>query len=137
MPAGATFFAPDTRRPVHTLLGRKCSAGLSREVADFEEISHQLPGGTTELIFWPRAMRPAADKSETDAQAHVKRAQRTARSAGAFVVQANWPNSVKDREASVCSGQSVVIDPAGEVVTRLSVAEAGVAGFRLGESNHV
>ena len=42
-----------------------------------------------------------------------------------------WP------AVQLADGQSVVIDPAGEVVTRLSVAEAGVAGFRLGESNHV
>ena len=133
-PAEEAFFSRGTERPVLPLLGRMCSAILCREVEDLDHVSTQLPRGATELIFWPGAMRPAVDGSETDPDAHVKKGQALARSAGAWLVQANWPNSLNYPEESNFAGQSVVINAMGEVVTRLPVARAGLAIFALGES---
>jgi predicted amidohydrolase len=133
-PAEATFFAPGTSRTVHRLLGRRCSALLCREIEDLDLVASHLPHGSTDLIFWPGAMRPAVDGSETDPDAHVKKAQTMARRTGAFLVQANWPNSLNYPEESEFAGQSVVISPVGVVLMRLPVAEAGLAVFTLGAS---
>jgi len=63
--------------------------------------------------------------------------QAIARLTGAFTIQANWPNSLHEPEESTFAGLSVVISPAGEVLTRLPVAEADMAVFSLGESGHL
>ena len=73
-PPEETFFARATQRRVHQLLGRPCSAILCREVDDFDEVKARLPRGSTDLIFWPGAMRPAVDGCESDPDAQVKRA---------------------------------------------------------------
>ena len=135
-PAEATFFARGSERPVHALLGRRCSAILCREVEDLAEVGAQLPHGSADLVFWPGAMRPAIDGSSTDPDAHIKQGQALARGIGAFLVQANWPNSLNYPEESTFAGQSVVIGPGGELVMRLPVARAGVAVFELGASTH-
>lgn len=135
-PAEETFFMRGTERRVHPLLGRKCSVILCREVDDLAQVADQLPLGSAELIFWPGAMRPAVDGSETDPDAHVKRGQAMARGTGAFLIQANWPNSLNHPEESTFAGQSVVIDPAGGIVLRLPAARAGVAVFELGEPDY-
>jgi len=133
-PAEETFLTRGTARPAHDLLARPCTAVLCREIEDLLEVRAQLSGVTPELIFWPGAMRPAVDGSEPDPEAHVKKAQQLALGTKAFIVQANWPNSLNYPEESTYAGQSVVISPAGEVLMRLPVAEAGVAVFLLGES---
>jgi omega-amidase len=135
-PAEETFFLRGTERAIHSLLGRRCSAILCREVDDLDQVLEQLPYEASELIFWPGAMRPAVDGTETDPDIHVKRGQLLAQRTGAFLIQANWPNSLNYPEESTFAGQSVVIGKNGELVMRLPVSEAGVAVFDLGASNY-
>jgi omega-amidase len=132
----ATFFARGAARPVSLLQARRCSAVLCREVEDFEAVCAQLPRGAAELVFWPGLMRPATDTPDADPQRHVKQAQRLAAQLDAFVIQANWPNSLNYPEESEHAGQSVVISPAGRVMLRLPRAQAGWAWFSLGESSY-
>lgn len=132
--AEATFFAPGRIRPVFVLAQRRCSAVICREIDDFEEVGRQLPPGTCDLLLWPGAMRPAVDGSETDPDAHIKRAQTLARISRAFIVQANWPNSLNYPGESAEAGQSAVIDPTGALLLRLPIAQPGVGVFDLGQA---
>ena len=133
-PAEETFFTRGALRPTMRLASHTCSAVLCREIDDLEDVHAQLADTQVELLFWPGAMRPAVDGSQPDPQAHVKKAQQLARRTHAFIVQANWPNSLNYPDESVEAGRSVVVDPAGEVLLTLPTAEAGVAVFALGES---
>jgi hypothetical protein len=76
-------------------------------------------------------MRPAVDGSEST---HVQNAQQLARRAGAFIIQANWPNSLNYPEESAQARHSLVIGSDGEPLLRLPMAEAGVGIFDLGGS---
>lgn len=129
----AMFFAPGTGRAVGQLQGLRCTSVICREVEDLEQICEQLSLGAAELIFWPGLMRPDPDKPITDPPAHIAHGQRLAEQLGAFIVQANWPNSLNYPAESEQSGQSVVIDPLGRIVLKLPRAESGVAVFALGE----
>lgn len=133
-PAEATFFAAGRTRPVYSLAQRRCSAVLCREIDDLDAVGRQLPAGACDLLLWPGAMRPAVDGSETDPDAHVKRAQLLARGSQAFIVQANWPNSLNYPDESVAAGQSAVIGPTGALLLRLPTAQAGIGIFDLGQT---
>jgi len=132
-PAEATFFAAGHDRPVFTLLGRRCSALLCREIDDLDAVAAQLPPGHVDLLLWPGAMRPAVDGSETDPDAHVKRAQGLAQRCGTYIVQANWPNSLNYPDESREAGHSVVVAPDGALHLRLPMAHPGIGVFTLGE----
>lgn len=136
-PAEATFFAPGKARPVFSLAQRRCSAVICREIDDFEAVGRQLPPDACDLLLWPGAMRPAVDGSETDPDAHIKRAQRLAQVSRAFIVQANWPNSLNYPDESAEAGQSAVISPTGALLLRLPTAQPGVGIFDLGEAAFV
>jgi predicted amidohydrolase len=79
--------------------------------------------------------RPAVDGSESDPNAHIKRAQMLARASRAFIVQANWPNSLNDPEESAEAGQRAVISPAGELLLRLPMAQPDIGIFDLGATH--
>jgi omega-amidase len=130
--AEATFFAPGVARPIVNVQGLRCTAVICREVEDVEDVCAQLPAGGIDLIFWPGAIRPAPDSNETRATIAEAGAQEIARRCGAYLVQANWPNSLNYPAESEFAGQSIVIDPRGEVLLRLPIAQAGVATFELG-----
>ena len=76
-------------------------------------------------------MRPAADGTEST---HVEHAQQLARCTGAFIVQANWPNSLTYPEEIAEAGHSVVLNPSGDELIRLPMAAAGVGVFDLGQT---
>jgi predicted amidohydrolase len=135
-PAEETFFTRGTARPVHAFMGHACSVVLCREIEDLAQVSAQLPHGAAQLLFWPGAMRPAVDGSETDPEAIVKRGQAMARATGAYLIQANWPNSLNYPQESTFAGQSVVIDSSGTILLRLPVAQPGVAVFTLGSADY-
>ena len=77
-------------------------------------------------------MRPAVDGSEST---HVRHAQQLARCTGAFIIQANWPNSLNYPEESAEAGHSVVLNPRGDELIRLPMAAAGVSVFDLGQTS--
>jgi hypothetical protein len=64
----------------------------------------------------------------------VQHAQQLARCTGAFIIQANWPNSLNYPEESAEAGHSVVLDPRGDELIRLPMATAGVGVFDLGQT---
>jgi omega-amidase len=130
--AEATFFAPGVARPIVNVQGLRCTSVICREVEDIEDVCAQLPAGSVDLIFWPGAIRPSPDSKQTRATTAEAGAQEIARRCGAYVVQANWPNSLNYPAESEFAGQSIVIDPRGEVLLRLPIAQAGVATFELG-----
>ncbi len=130
-PAEQTFFARGARRDVHPLVGRRCSAVLCREIEDLAEVSTQLPPHSTDLIFWPGIMRPAVDGNSAP-DALIEHAQALARATGAWLVQANWPNSLNYPEECAEAGHSLVIDAEGRIRLRLPMAEAGLGVFDLG-----
>jgi omega-amidase len=131
-PAEATFFAPGVARPIVNVQGLRCTSVICREVEDVEDVCAQLPAGSVDLIFWPGAIRPSPDSKETRATTAEAGAQEIARRCSAYVVQANWPNSLNYPAETEFSGQSIVIDPQGEVLLRLPIAQVGVATFDLG-----
>jgi omega-amidase len=132
----ATFFAPGKARPTVALSGMRCSAVLCREVEDLDDVCSDLAAAAPELIFWPGLMGPEAGTEHIDPPTHVQDAQRLARRLGAFVLQANWPESLNYPESSACTGRSVVIRPDGEIAFALPQAQAGLAVFNLGESSY-
>ena len=131
-PAEETFFARGSARSCVELLGYRTTAVLCREIDDLEHLEAELPAISPQIIFWPGMMRPAVDGSEST---HVQHAQQLARCTGAFIIQANWPNSLNYPEESAEAGHSVVLDPSGEELIRLPMAAAGVGVFDLGQSN--
>ena len=64
---------------------------------------------------------------------HVRQAMSLARRLSAWIVQANWPNSLNYPELSPRTGRSAVIAPDGEIAFRLPQATPGVATFALGD----
>ncbi len=130
-PAEETFFARGATRSCVDLLGYRTTAVLCREIDDLEHLEADLPTLSPQIIFWPGMVRPAVDGSEST---HVQHAQQLARRAGAFIIQANWPNSLNYPEESAQAGHSLVISPDGEPLLRLPMAEAGVGIFDLGGS---
>jgi len=130
-PAEETFFARGSTRSSVDLLGYRTTAVLCREIDDLAHLEAELPTLSPQIIFWPGMMRPAVDGSES---MHVQHAQQLARCARAFIIQANWPNSLNYPEESAQAGHSLVIDPDGETLLRLPMAEAGVGIFDLGGS---
>jgi omega-amidase len=131
-PAEATFFRAGRHRPVATLFDLRCSAVVCREIEDHHLICAQLPQGSADLLFWPGLMRPDPDKPPIDPPEHVTQAQRLAKSIGAYIVQANWPNALNRPEESEHTGRSAVIAPDGELLFRLPEQAPGVAVFELG-----
>lgn len=132
-PAEATFFAPGAARSVLSLLGRRCTSVICREVEDLPQLAAQLVDRPVQLVLWPGAMRPAVDGSQADPERHFKHAAALARHFATHVVQANWPNALNYPEESAQMGNSVVIDPHGRELIRLPQAQAGMAVFALGE----
>jgi omega-amidase len=130
-PAEETFFARGSTRSCVDLLGYRTTAVLCREIDDLAHLEAELPTLSPQIIFWPGMMRPAVDGSEST---HVQHAQQLARRAGAFIIQANWPNSLNYPEESAQAGHSLAISPDGELLLRLQMAEAGVGIFDLGGS---
>jgi omega-amidase len=114
-PAEATFFQAGRHRPVATLFDRRCSAVVCPEIEDHDAICTQLPSGSADLLFWPGLMRPDPDKPPIDPPEHVTQAQRLAKSIGAYIVQANWPNALNRPEESEHTGRSapLVVPAAG------------------------
>lgn len=133
-PAEETFFARGSTRSAIRLRHCRSTAILCREIDDLQAIQREVRELKPEIIFWPGAMRPAVDGTEPDPQAHVKKAQQLAQGSGAFIVQANWPNSLNYPDESEFAGQSVVISPDGEILVRLPTAAAGVGVFELGQT---
>lgn len=129
----ATFFARGSARPVVMLQGRRCTAVICREVEDFDEVCAQLASGAPDIIFWPGLMGPQAGECGLEPPRHVRQAQRLAKHLEAWVVQANWPNSLNYPEQSAGAGRSAVIRPDGEIAFMLPRAEPGVATFALGD----
>lgn len=132
----ATFFARGASRPVLRLRERSCTAILCREVEDLDQVCDDLAGAAVELVFWPGLMSPEKGFEHLDPPRHVQQAQRLARRLGAFVLQANWPNSLNYPDESAKTGASAVISPSGELLFRLPRATAGVGLFTLGESSY-
>lgn len=130
-PAEETFFARGSTRSCVELLGYRTTAVLCREIDDLEHLEAELPSLAPQIIFWPGMMRPAVDGSEST---HVQHAQQLARCTGAFIIQANWPNSLNYPEESAEAGHSVVLNPSGDELIRLPMAAAGVGVFDLGET---
>lgn len=130
-PAEETFFARGSTRSCVNLLGYRTTAVLCREIEDLQDLEAELPSLAPQIIFWPGMMRPAVDGSEST---HVQHAQQLARCAGAFIIQANWPNSLNYPEESAEAGQSIVLSPTGDELIRLPMAAAGVGVFDLGDT---
>ncbi len=138
----ATFFTHGTKRPTFSMLNTSISAVLCREIHDREAVVAQLVNHSTEqaaenafnktdLIVWPGIMRPDPNAAETGVEKHIEDARQLARYTGAWIVQANWPNSLNYPAESEFAGQSAVINPRGEIVFRLPIAQAGVGVFSL------
>lgn len=129
-PAEETFFSRGSARSSVQLLGYRTTAILCREVEDLDLLQVDLQALSPQIIFWPGAMRPAVDGSEST---HVQHAQRLARYTAAFIIQSNWPNSLNYPEESAQAGHSLVIGPDGTILFRLPMATAGVGVFELGQ----
>jgi len=134
-PAEATVFAHGATRPVIAVDSLACSAVICREVEDREEILRQLGPARLDLILWPGQMRPDPTKPVEDPPAHCRNAQSLARATGAFVVQANWPNTLNRPEESEHAGRSACIAGTGELLFRLPVRAFGLGVFDLGDRN--
>lgn len=128
----ATFFHPGAHRPIGELVGLRCTAVICREVEDHDHVCAQLPHGAVDLILWPGHMRPDPAKPVYDPPEHVVEAQQLARTIGAYVVQANWPNALNRPEESEHAGRSAVIAADGELLFRLPEQAPGVGVFALG-----
>ena len=134
-PAEATLFAPGCQRPVMSLLLSRVSAVLCREIEDTELIATQLADQSVDLIFWPGIMRPDP-QGATHQEPYIDNAHRLAARLNAYVVQANWPNSLNYPAESAEQGQSIVTAPTGQTLLRLPKAESGVGIFPLGSSQY-
>jgi len=130
----ATFFSHGMDRPVSVLQGVRCTAVICREIEDQAQVCAQVPADGIDLIFWPGQMRPDPDKPFTDPPAHVVQAQQLAKTLGAYVIQANWPNALNRPEESEHTGHSAVISPTGGLLFRLPKQSPGIAVFTIGES---
>ena len=133
----ATFFVAGTQRPVVELFGHRCSAVLCREVEDLEPVCTQFAGVPPTLLFWPGLMGPEEEAEQLEPPRHVRQAQEMARRLQAYVVQANWPNSLNYPEKSSTAGRSVVVSPSGNIELALPMAESGLGIFNLGENSFV
>jgi len=91
--------------------------------------------GTTDLIFWP-GLIGRAPEADDGTEVHIGQARTLASHARSFVIQANWPNSLNYPDEGAHAGQSVVIDPSGNILLRLPRAEAGIAVFDVGSSTY-
>ena len=67
---------------------------------------------------------------------YIDNAHRLAARLNAYVVQANWPNSLNYPAESAEQGQSIVTAPTGQTLLRLPKAESGVGIFPLGSSQY-
>jgi omega-amidase len=138
----ATFFTHGTERRVVPLLGLSVSAVICIEIHDRESIVKQLASHKEktdrkiDLLAWPGIMRPDPNAAISNEEKHIEDARHLARETGAWVVQANWPNSLNYPAESEFAGQSVVIDPRGDIAVRLPVAQAGIGVFTLGGAAH-
>ncbi|MFY7855242.1 MAG: carbon-nitrogen hydrolase family protein [Rubrivivax sp.] len=134
----ATFFAPGTERPMVSLLGRRCTAVICREIEDLDTVVPDLVPSRPEWIFWPGLMSPDRTRpmigSEQPVPEFIAQAQALARGVGAFVIQTNWPNALNRPEESVNLGLSACIDPEGRLLFRLPQDQSGVGVFDLGAS---
>jgi predicted amidohydrolase len=133
-PSEATFFAPGVDRPVSNLAGFTCASVLCREVEDTISLTQQLPRGRADIIFWPSLVgRPPANPPDPEVIHYLPLAQTIALQTNAYLVQSNWPNSLNYPEEGTHAGESVVVDPSGELMFTLPRAQAGVAVFTLGD----
>jgi omega-amidase len=133
----ATFFTRGTKRSQISMLGLSISAVLCIEIHDRDAIIDQLAQTTNskiDLLVWPGIMRPDPNAADSRVEKHVEDARELALRCGTCIVQANWPNSLNYPAESEFAGQSVVIDPNGEVSLRLPVAKAGVGIFAFGDA---
>jgi omega-amidase len=130
--AEETFFTRGTERAVFQINDLQISAVLCIEIHDIEDIVSELAKQSVDLIVWPGIMRPDPSATQASAERHVHDAKKLARACGAWIVQANWPNSLNYPVESEFAGQSIVIDPDGETLLRLPVAAYGVGVFDLG-----
>jgi omega-amidase len=134
----ATFFTRGTGRRIVSMQGLSMSAVLCIEIHERESIMKQLAANEEkanhkiDLLAWPGIMRPDPNAANSNEEKHIQDARRLARETVAWIVQANWPNSLNYPAESEFSGQSVVINPSGEVAIRLPVAQSGVGVFELG-----
>jgi len=131
--AEATLFAAGSSRPAYSLCGHRCSAVLCREVEDIHLVTNQLANSGVGLIFWPGIMRPDP-QSATCQEPYIDCARRLAVHLNAYVVQANWPNSLNYPAEGAEQGRSIVIAPTGQTLLRLPKAESGIGIFSLGSS---
>ena len=130
----ATFFTRGSARPVVALQGLRSSAVICREIEDHDAVCAQLSAHAPQVIYWPGLMGPEQGAAQVDPPHHVQDAQRLAQRLGAYVVQANWPNSLNYPELTPTTGRSAVIAPDGRLLFRLPAAEPGIAVFELGAS---
>lgn len=86
------------------------------------------------LLFWPGLMGPEEGLEHLEPPRHVQQAQAMARRLQAYIVQANWPNSLNYPEKSSTTGGSVVVSPGGSIELVLPAAASGIGIFNLGES---
>jgi omega-amidase len=134
----ATFFTHGSERRIVSMLGLSMSAALCIEIHDRESIVKQLAASEEktnweiDLLAWPGIMRPDPNAVNSNEEKHIQDARQLARETGAWIVQANWPNSLNYPAESEFAGQSAVIDPSGEVALRLPIAQAGIGVFTLG-----
>lgn len=132
--AEATFFAPGAGpRPTAMLAGLRCSAVICREIEDRATLPASLGDGRPQLLFWPGLMRPDPAKPPVDPPAHVADAMAMARATGAWIVQANWPDSLNRPEESAGCGGSACVDPEGRLRWRLPMEGLGLGLFALGD----
>ena len=120
-------------RPVGVIHGLRCTAVICRDVADFDQITQDIPKGIADLIFVPGALRQDPDKPLFDPPAYVNDMRALALATGCWMVQTNWPNALNRPEESVDAGNSGVVSPAGQLLFRLPNEAAGVGVFNMGE----
>jgi omega-amidase len=128
------FFTAGADRPVFSLGSTACASVLCREIRDAEQI---LPGfGPARVTFWPGIIdwpdpgAPAREDADPDNMVTPEIARTFARTLDSYVVQCNWPNSV-NRPGLTRMGGSLVLSPAGEVVHRCPLGEAGITCVAL------
>ena len=135
-PAEATFFACGTERQTFPICGLTSTAVICREIEDIENVVGQLENTPPSVIYWPGLMGPEEGTEHIDPPSHVQNAQSLAARLGAYVVQANWSNALNYPEKSANAGRSAVVSPAGKLLFRLPLAEAGIGIFSLGAESY-
>lgn len=130
------FFARGDARPTVPLHGWRCRVVLCREIEDEDAVCSQLATDAPDLVFWPGLMGPEDGTEHVDPPLHVQQARQLARRLGAWVLQANWPQSLNYPALSARTGRSVVVGPTGEISFALPQAQPGWAVFNLGESSY-